>query len=296
MKNKYDKQKNFLQLLTLRLLERENPGLNPTLNLEQPNTIENPKSISKETLKKYTTLRNNLFLENRHLSLNCATNLFDYYKLDQSQISLEELISYSDEALLIAIDKFDPSKSSDFCAYAGYYIKNYCLNNRNRFLGLDDITSHHIVIIEKARKELVSSLGTNPTYNELKNDPELFQELSAKVAAVSPRTLPYLQAIATTSLEDVPTPIAPDSLIQVEDKIDDERTYALVRDILPIFSSLDRKILGMHFNTDSKEPLSYEKISQQIGCSSETVRKKVNKTFYRFRHPSRSIPILKKWL
>lgn len=135
----------------------------PLLSAEEERKLTNNYFESKNS-----KIKNKLVSSNLRLVYKFANE----YKRKFRNISLMDLIQEGNMGLVVAVEKFDPSKNVRFSTYASYWIKNsISLYVRQNFKPLkyslkfnEELARYH-----KAKKELFESNGKEPSRKEISN-------------------------------------------------------------------------------------------------------------------------------
>lgn len=117
-------------------------------------------------------------------------------------LSFPDLVEEGNTGLMIAADKFDPSKGAKFSCYAAWWIKQSmrrALAWQTRIIRIPDTSLTHMMHLDKARNRYMQEYGHEPTVEEL-----------SSMADCPVSTIHTLQRSATETLS-LDEPVSEDS-------------------------------------------------------------------------------------
>jgi RNA polymerase primary sigma factor len=213
-------------------------------------------------------------------------------KYQNQGLPLPDLISEGNIGLMNAIEKFDVNRGYHFISYAVWWIKQAILKaicEKSRMIRLPLNRANELVQIEKARKELQNSRGTEPETKEIADFLDMEKEhveslLSISRELVSLETPVFSEKDSTLLGEFVEDSEyrAPDDTI-IEKSLKEE-----INEVLKTLTDKESEILQYRFGLNGKIPLSLKEVGDKFRLTKERIRQIEKKAIRRLRHPNRS--------
>lgn len=193
----------------------------------------------------------------------------------QRGVPLDDLISEGNLGLIRAVEKFRPQKGSKFSSYAAWWIRqaiHRALGEQNHAIRLNPLAMSKLCKLRRVAQSMSEALGREPT------DEELSDELG-------------LEATAVTRLKNVGArPASIDSLLSaeggatlgsvlVDENAEDPLAVLSGKDLqveagelLAVLKSRERAVVARRFGLDGHQPMTFELIGAELGCTRERVR------------------------
>jgi RNA polymerase primary sigma factor len=194
-------------------------------------------------------------------------------------LPLLDVISEGNIGLMIAVDRFDPSKGAKLSTYAAWWIRQTikrALSNQSKTIRLPVHLGDKIAKVRRVALQMSEELGREPT------DDELGEEIGIASGKVSQlKTV----SIRPASLD---APISDDDLTEFGETVEDEQArtpFELLRDkdlhndvdgLLEVLDDREKKIISQRFGFDGGARETLEEIGKKLGVSRERIRQLEN--------------------
>jgi RNA polymerase primary sigma factor len=194
-------------------------------------------------------------------------------------LPLLDVISEGNIGLMIAVDRFDPSKGAKLSTYAAWWIRQTikrALSNQSKTIRLPVHLGDKIAKVRRVALHMSEELGREPT------DDELGEEIGIASGKVSQlKTV----SIRPASLD---APISDDDLTEFGETVEDEQArtpFELLRDkdlhndvdgLLEVLDDREKKIISQRFGFDGGARKTLEEIGKKLGVSRERIRQLEN--------------------
>ena len=212
-------------------------------------------------------------------------------KYQNHGLDLEDLISEGNIGLLIAIEKFEPSKGYKFISYAVWWIRQSILraiSDKGRMIRIPVNKTLEITKIKKA---------FNCVY-KIKSEQNEFEQV-AKMLNLSDSYVKEMLHISGDMIsldQEIDSSDSSATMIDfIEDKInprpEDECLNNSLKDELDkAMSSLkpvERRVLRMRYGLDGEKEMSLQEIGDRFNLTKERIRQIEKKAIVRMQHPVR---------
>jgi RNA polymerase primary sigma factor len=216
-------------------------------------------------------------------ALMISSNLRLVVKIAQDYANLGlpllDVISEGNIGLMMAVDRFDPSKGAKLSTYAAWWIRQSikrALSNQSKTIRLPVHLGDKIAKMRRVALYLSEALGREPT------DDELGEEIGIASGKVS-----HLKA-ASIRPASLDAPISDDDLTEFGESVEDEEArtpFELLRDkdlhgevdgLLQGLNDREKKIISQRFGFDGGERKTLEEIGRKLRVSRERIRQLEN--------------------
>lgn len=215
-------------------------------------------------------------------------------KYQHQGVSLADLINEGNIGLMRAAEKFDETKGVKFISYAVWWVRQaiiQALAENGHAVRIPLSRAGALYRVGRRTDVLRQELGREPTRQELAQDLAV-SEADIAVMLPSGRAQVSLDTSADEgddkSLLDVladPEGLAPDSELLENNLADSiERALASLR-------PREAQVLRLYFGFDGNDPLTLERISEQLGITRERVRQIKEKALSRLRRSSHGVAL-----
>ena len=212
-------------------------------------------------------------------------------KYQNHGLDLEDLISEGNIGLLIAIEKFEPSKGYKFISYAVWWISQSILRAISDKGRMIRIPVNKTLEITKIKKAFNCVYKTKSEHNEF--------EQVAKMLNLSDSYVKEMLHISGDMIsldQEIDSSDSSATMIDfIEDKInprpEDECLNNSLKDELDkAMSSLkpvERRVLRMRYGLDGEKEMSLQEIGDRFNLTKERIRQIEKKAIVRMQHPVR---------
>jgi RNA polymerase primary sigma factor len=213
-------------------------------------------------------------------------------KYQNQGLPLLDLISEGNIGLMNAIEKFDVDRGYHFISYAVWWIKQAILKaicEKSRMIRLPLNRANELVQIEKARKELQNTKGTEPETEDIAKYLDMDKSHVESLINISRDLVSLETPVFTEKDSTLLGEFVEDSDYKAPDEVTMERS--LKEEIDQVLKSLTEKeaeIIRYRFGLNGSIPLSLKEVGEKFRLTKERIRQIEKKAIGRLRHPSRS--------
>ncbi|MBI4448620.1 sigma-70 family RNA polymerase sigma factor [Candidatus Woesearchaeota archaeon] len=223
--------------------------------------------------------REKLILVNLRLVVSVARRYFKKYRC----ASMMDVISWGNDGLFHAVEKFDPHKGYKFSTYAIWWIRQSIIRG-----SMDDSRTIRVPVhlqeayckIKRAKDEYIKSSGQEPTIEYLVRVTKI-SEPNVMAALDAVRQITYLESSVgenLTLLDLTPTP----------EKQEPTDLHERVQEAISSLNDREQRVIRMRFGLDDGIPHTLQETGLVFGVTRERIRQIEARALRRLRHPSRS--------
>jgi len=214
-------------------------------------------------------------------------------KYQGSEFPLLDLISYGNEGLLEAVNKYD-SKKGKFSTYAVWWIKEKIIRALHNNSGSLTFPINVSCSLSRAKKNLgrlcnqgvSSDKAIEKVASEMGRTPKYLRELLPRYEFSVSLDAPLIFGDEEIPLVDTIPSDYPDFLEKIfEEDLKSELNHAMKRELFP----KEKEILEYRFGLKDGKTRSLKKTGDIYGLSNETIRRIQNKAFEKLRFKSQKL-------
>jgi len=194
-------------------------------------------------------------------------------------LPLLDVIGEGNIGLMIAVDRFDPSKGAKLSTYAAWWIRQAikrALSNQGKTIRLPVHLGDKIAKVRRIALQMSEELGREPTDDELGGEIGIASGKVSHLKTVS---------IRPASLD---APVGDDDSTEFGESVEDEEArtpFELLRDkdlhndvgdSLEALDDREKKIISQRFGFDGGKRRTLEEIGKKLGVSRERIRQLEN--------------------
>jgi len=206
-------------------------------------------------------------------------------------LELEDLINEGNIGLIVASQKFDPSKGFKFISYAVWWVRRniiaYIAEN-SKFIRIPANKSTANYKIKQKCRELEQKLQHEPCFHDIMNEcGDLFTEddVLFYFESLYNRTASLDKQIGDTSTSDTLGDVIEDNTVLKPTEYVNQLDVDYEREVIlnNLDNDLERKVIKYLFGLDGKEEMSMKVTAFALGVSSERIRQIRNKAIRRLK-------------
>jgi RNA polymerase primary sigma factor len=190
-------------------------------------------------------------------------------------LPLLDVISEGNIGLMIAVDRFDPSKGAKLSTYAAWWIRQAikrALSNQSKTIRLPVHLGDKIAKVRRIALQMSEELGREPTDDELGGE-----------IGIASRKVSHLKTVSIRPAS-LDAPIGDDDSTEFGESVEDEEArtpFELLRDkdlhndvgdLLEALDDREKKIISQRFGFDGGKRRTLEEIGKKLGVSRERIR------------------------
>jgi RNA polymerase primary sigma factor len=211
-------------------------------------------------------------------------------------LDLEDLISEGNIGLIKAIERFDPEQGNKLSTYACWWIRQQiqlAVSEQTKTIRMPPHAVDKLRRVRRIITELTSSLGRNPTAEEIAEETSLATEKIEEILRWGNSTLSLNEtgndgeggSSIEAYLEDDKGVNPLEELVKKSDAL-------WINNLLKILNHKEREIIIRRFGIGRKEGLTLEEIGDEFGVTRERIRQLEARAIRKLRRKLKSLKSL----
>lgn len=212
-------------------------------------------------------------------------------KYQNHGLDLEDLISEGNIGLLIAIEKFEPSKGYKFISYAVWWIRQSILraiSDKGRMIRIPVNKTMEITKIKKAFNCVYKTKSEQNEFEQVAKMLNLSDSYVKEMLHISGDMISLDQELDSSDssatmidfIEDKINPRPEDECLNNSLKDELEKAMSSLKPV-------ERRVLKMRYGLDGEKEMSLQKIGDRFNLTKERIRQIEKKAIVRMQHPVR---------
>ena len=212
-------------------------------------------------------------------------------KYQNHGLDLEDLISEGNIGLLIAIEKFEPSKGYKFISYAVWWIRQSILraiSDKGRMIRIPVNKTMEITKIKKAFNCVYKTKSEQNEFEQVAKMLNLSDNYVKEMLHISGDMISLDQELDSSDssatmidfIEDKINPRPEDECLNNSLKDELEKAMSSLKPV-------ERRVLKMRYGLDGEKEMSLQEIGDRFNLTKERIRQIEKKAIVRMQHPVR---------
>lgn len=195
-------------------------------------------------------------------------------------VSKHDLIAEGNIGLMIAADKFDPSKGAKFSTYSTWWIKQYmrrAIAAQSRTIRIPAQSIDKISKIQRAQKEFMQENDRMPSDEEIALMIDLNPKTVSELRRVNLNTSSLNELIKEGETDEIGSLIADTMASEPDNMLGHAESMESLNEMISQLTPREREILNMRYGLEGGKILTLEEVGEAVGCTRERVRQIQNK-------------------
>ncbi|WP_051201776.1 RNA polymerase sigma factor RpoS [Ferrimonas senticii] len=236
-------------------------GFSPLLTAEEE--VYYARRVHKGCVKS----RNRMIESNLRLVVKIAR------RYNNRGLALLDIIEEGNLGLMHAVEKFDPERGFRFSTYATWWIRQNierAIMNSTRTIRLPIHVVKELNLYIRTARQLSQDVDHEPTIEEIADKVGKPVEQVSKILKLKEKTTSLDSPLAGDADKSIVDLVADD--IEVSDTVEQDDMNDSVKQLLLSLNEKEKEIIARRFGLLGYEPMTLEKVGNEIGLTRERVR------------------------
>jgi RNA polymerase primary sigma factor len=201
-------------------------------------------------------------------------------------LPLLDVISEGNIGLIMAVDRFDPSRGAKLSTYAVWWIRQSikrALSNQGKTIRLPVHFGEKILRMRRVTLQMSEELGREPTDEELGEEIGIASGKVSQLKAAAIRPASLNAPISEDDLREFGESVADEEARTSFELLRDKDLYKEVEILLEGLDDRERKIISQRFGFNGGKRKTLREIGKKLGVSRERIRQLENVALTKLR-------------